>query len=293
VLGAGDGRSAPVALANPMSAEQAVMRTTLVPGLLATVRDNLAHQNYPLALFEQGRVYRGGADGTVAPPPDAAGRKPAPVAWPAAETEALGVVVCGPLVADDWTATARETGFYSVKGIVERVLVALAVDEAVFAPSREPYLHPGKSADLLVGAQRVASLGLVRPDVALRFGIEEHAVHVVEMVLDPLVDRALATPIFEDLVTYPSAVQDVAVVIDAGVPAARVVELTRTAGGKLLREAWVFDVYEGDQVPQGKRSLALRLVMRSPERTLTEKDIATVRVKVLTALERELGAALR
>ena len=93
--------------------------------------------------------------------------------------------------------------------------------------------------------------------------------------------------------TYPAASQDLAVVVGSDVPAAQVLELARRAGGKLLRSAAIFDVYEGDQVPAGKRSLALRLMMRSPERTLTEKDIGGVREKVLAALERELGATLR
>ncbi len=117
--------------------------------------------------------------------------------------------------------------------------------------------------------------------------------YVAELAVAPLAGRALATSLFEDLLTFPPASQDLAVVLDADVPAAQVLDLVRRAGGKLLREALVFDVYEGDQVPAGKRSLAVRLVMRSPERTLTDKDITGVRQKVLAALERELGAALR
>ena len=93
--------------------------------------------------------------------------------------------------------------------------------------------------------------------------------------------------------TLPPANQDLAVVVPADVPAAQVLEVVRRAGGRLLREASVFDVYEGDQVPPGKRSLAVRLVLRSAERTLTDKDISGVRRKVLAALERELEATLR
>ncbi|HMK92055.1 MAG TPA: phenylalanine--tRNA ligase subunit beta, partial [Thermoleophilia bacterium] len=99
--------------------------------------------------------------------------------------------------------------------------------------------------------------------------------------------------LFEDLVTFPAASQDLAVVLYADLPADRVLDVVRRAGGKLLREASVFDVYEGDQVPPGKRSLALRLVMRSPERTLTDKDITGLRQKVLAALAREFAATLR
>ena len=159
----------------------------------------------------------------------------------------------------------------------------------------EPYLHPGKSADLLLGDERVGSLGLLRPDVA---GALRHrgpaTVYVAELAVAPLAARGLAIGLFEDLAHLP-----------AGQPGPgrrarrrragrrRSSSVVRRAGGRLLREASVFDVYEGDQVPPGKRSLAVRLVLRSAERTLTDKDIAGVRRKVLAALERELGATLR
>ena len=124
----------------------------------------------------------------------------------------------------------------------------------------------------------------MRPDVAARFGVDDTEVFVAELALEALFAGERGTPLFEDLTTYPPASQDLAVVVDAGVPADRVVGLVRKAGGKLVREATVFDVYEGEQVPEGKRSLAVRIVMGSPERTLTEKDIAAVRDKVLAAL---------
>jgi len=103
----------------------------------------------------------------------------------------------------------------------------------------------------------------------------------------------MGTAAFEDLGTYPPALQDLAVVVDVDVPAAAVVEQAHRAGGKLVRSVRVFDVYDGDQVPPGKRSLALRVLMRSAERTLNDKDIATVRAKIVGALGREFGATLR
>jgi phenylalanyl-tRNA synthetase beta chain len=282
-----DRRAAPVALANPLSAEHVVMRTTLLPGLLGVVRDNLAQQNYPLSLFEQGRVYFAGGSSAG----DALAEAPAP--WPVHEMESLGVVLCGPTQHEDWTGGGRETDFYTVKGVVERALAALALDEVTFERSSEPFLHPGKSAAVIHGGASLGYVGLVRADIAARFGIDEAPVYAAELSLEALVGHALEACLFEDLVTYPAASQDLAVVVASDVPAAQVLELARRAGGKLLRAAAIFDVYEGDQVPQGKRSLALRLTMRSPECTLTDKDIGGVREKVLAALERELGATLR
>jgi phenylalanyl-tRNA synthetase beta chain len=132
----------------------------------------------------------------------------------------------------------------------------------------------------------------MRPDVAAAYGLDDVAVYVAS-VNGHFVEAALRTTAFEDLGTYPPASQDLAVIVARDVPAAAVVEQARRAGGKLVRSVRVFDVYEGDQVPEDKRSLALRVVMRAPDRTLNEKDIAGVRAKILKALEREFQAGLR
>ena len=136
-------------------------------------------------------------------------------------------------------------------------------------------------------------LGQLRPDVAAAFGLEQLEVHVAALELERLDEVAMRGAGFEDLGTYPPAEQDLAVVVGRDVPAADVVAVAGRAGGKLTRSVRVFDVYEGDQIPAEKRSLALRVVMRSPERTLSEKDIAGVRAKILKALEREFAATLR
>ena len=143
------------------------------------------------------------------------------------------------------------------------------------------------------GVGGVGALGQLRPDVAAAFGIDDQAVYFASLNLDRIAPAALKTAAFEDLGTYPPASQDLAVVVGRDVPADAVVGQARRAGGKLVRSVRVFDVYEGDQVPEDKRSLALRVVMRSPERTLNEKDIAGVRAKILKALEREFQADLR
>jgi phenylalanyl-tRNA synthetase beta chain len=290
-LAGDDRRAAPIALANPMSAEQAVMRTTLLPGLLAVVAGNLARQAERVAVFELGRAYLPRVTGDL--PAPAPGRKDAAQPWPLDEPEMLAVALCGPLSGQSWTGAPRPTDFFTIKGCVELVLAGLGIAGAVFERSHEPYLHPGKAADLLLGDDRVGGFGLLRPDVAARYGIADRDVCVAELSVAPLATRGLSIALFEDLLTFPLAGQDLAVVLDADVPAAQMLEVVRRAGGRLLRTATVFDVYEGDQVPPGKRSLAVRLVLRSAERTLTEKDIGGVRRKVLAALERELGAALR
>ena len=291
-LADGDARLAPVRLSNPMSVEQSVMRTMLLPGLLGAVRDNVDRLNDPPNLFEIGKVYLW--DEPVPAPEHAA----EPGAVLPHEPEALGIVLSGPLEADNWTGAGRATDFYTLKGAVDAALAAVGL-RGEYAPlgdaaAQFPYLHPGKAALVSVpGAGGVGALGQVRPDVTAACGVDDLSVYFASLNMDRLAPVALRTPAFEDLGTYPPASQDLAVVVSRDVPAAAVVDQARRAGGKLVRSVRVFDVYEGDQVPADKRSLALRVVMRSPERTLNEKDIAGVRAKILKALEREFQATLR
>jgi phenylalanyl-tRNA synthetase beta chain len=288
----GDPRLEPVRLANPMSAEQSVLRTMLLPGLVATVRDNLDRLNEPPNLFELGRVYLW--DEPVPAPEHAA----EPGAVLPHEAEALGIVMSGPVHPENWTGLGRPTDFFALKGVVEAALRAVGL-EAAFAPLGDqagafPYLHPGKAAIVNVaGVDGLGVLGGLRPDAAAAWGLEALDLFVASLSIDRIATVAQQTVTFRDLVTYPPAEQDLAVVVDGGVPAAAVVATARKAGGKLVAEVSVFDVYEGDQVPAGKRSLALRVLMRSAERTLNDKDIATVRTRIVGALEREYGAVLR
>jgi phenylalanyl-tRNA synthetase beta chain len=287
----GDPRLAPVKLANPMSADQSVLRTSLLPGLLKAVRDNVDRLNDPPNLFEIGKVYLW--DEPVAAPAHAA----EPGAVLPREPEAVGIVLAGPLAPENWTGAGRETDFFTLKGCVDALLAAVDLT-AEYGPlgetaARFPYLHPGKSAAASVkGIGATGVLGELRPDVAAAYGLDDVTVYVAELD-GRFAEVALRTTAFEDLGSYPPATQDLAVVVSREVTAAAVVEQARRAGGKLVRSVRVFDVYEGDQVPEGKRSLALRVVMRSPERTLNEKDIAGVRAKILKALEREFEAELR
>jgi phenylalanyl-tRNA synthetase beta chain len=287
----GDIRLEPVRMSNPMSVDQSVMRTMLLPGLLKTVKDNLDRLNDPPNLFEIGKVYLW--DRPVPAPAHAA----EPGAMLPHEPEAVGIVLSGPLEAENWTGAGRPTDFYTLKGCVDAMLASVGL-RGDYGPLGDmaahfPHLHPGKSAAVSVkGAGGTGVLGQLRPDVAAGYGLDDVAVYLAT-VNGHFVEAALRTTAFEDIGSYPPASQDLAVVVGRDVPAAAVVEQARRAGGKLVRSVRVFDVYEGDQVPEDKRSLALRVVMGSPERTLNEKDIAGVRAKILKALEREFAATLR
>ena len=285
-----DTRLDPVRLSNPMSVEQSVMRTMLLPGMLQAVRENVDRLNDPPNIFEIGKVYLW--DEPVPAPAHAA----EPGAVLPHEPEIVAVVMTGRLQQEAWTGPARTTDLYALKGVVERTLAAVGL-AAEYVPAgddpRYPFLHPGKTALVrLPGVGETGVLGQLRPDVAAAFGLDDLEVYVAGLSAD-FVPAALRSRPFADLGQYPPATQDLAVVVGRDVPAAAVVAQAGRAGGKLVQSVRVFDVYEGDQVTQDKRSLALRVVMRSPERTLNDKDIAGVRAKILKALEREFGATLR
>ncbi len=291
-LAEGDVRLRPVKLSNPMSIEQSMMRTSLLPGLVGALRDNIARLNDPPNLFEVGRVYLWDEQASPAPPHAAE-----PGVMLPHEPEAVAIVLGSPLQPASWTAPARPVDFFTLKGVVEALLASLR-REGEYAPLGDavacyPYLHPGTSATVSVAGKPIGVLGQLRPDVAAALGVDDLELYVATLSLDVLAPLALPHVPFGDLGAYPPASQDLAVVVGRDVPAAAVVATARKAGGKLTRSVAVFDVYEGDQVPADKRSLALRVVMRSAERTLSEKDIAGVRGKIVAALERDFGAALR
>jgi phenylalanyl-tRNA synthetase beta chain len=287
----GDIRLDPVRISNPMSVEQSVMRTMLLPGLLKTVKDNVDRLNDPPNIFEIGKVYLW--DEPVPAPAHAA----EPGAVLPHEPEAVGIVLSGPLEAEHWTGGGRPTDFYTLKGCVDALLAEFHLT-GEYGPLGDmaahfPYLHPGKSAVVSVkGPGATGVLGQLRPDVAAAYGLGDLEIYVASLN-GRFAEAPLWTTAFSDIGAYPPASQDLAVVVSRDVPAAAVVQQADRAGGKLVTSVRVFDVYEGDQVPADKRSLALRVVMRAPDRTLNEKDIAGVRAKILKALEREFQAELR
>jgi phenylalanyl-tRNA synthetase beta chain len=165
--------------------------------------------------------------------------------------------------------------------------------ELQYAPAGESFLHPGKSAILQDSAGNpVGWLGEVHPLVLQTYDLQAPAV-AVELDARVLLAPASEAADFRDLLAYPEVEQDLALVVDAGVPAAAVVEALRRSGGKLLEDVAIFDVYQGSQVSEGKKSLALHLSFRAPDRTLSEAEVNKLREKMVAAAQKELGAELR
>jgi phenylalanyl-tRNA synthetase beta chain len=261
-------------LANPLSEDQSAMRTTLLCGLLDAIRYNLDRDANELALFESGRVFLSNGQERL---PD--------------EQLHLGLVLAGAYQPATWRSPATASDFYAAKGLLIGLLDALRVDWRL-ADGGPAFLHPGRAAEVLIAGREAGWVGEVHPLVARSFGLAEPPT-ALEIDLDVTLRAAQAVPTYQDLISYPAVRQDIAVVVDEAIEARTVVDVVRAAGGQDLRSVEVFDLYRGEQLPEHKKSLALRLAFQAADRTLTDDEVAARREQIRKALDREVGGSLR
>ena len=232
-----------------MTADQAILRTTIVPGLLEAARTGVDAGSDHVALFEIARVYL-----------------PSGEQLPIERWRVAGVVA---------------GGYEVVKGALETLYSALGLELRV-ARGSHALLHPGKAAETEAGW-----LGELHPTLL------DGAWGAFELDLETLFARVPERVVYEDVITYPAVLQDIAVAVDEDVEVGALVAAAREAAGELLREARVFDVYRGDQVGAGRKSVAIHLAFQSPERTLTEEEATEARGRIIAALAEQFGAELR
>ena len=265
---------APLVLANPLSEEQAVMRTSLIPGLLDSLRRNTLKQVQDLRLFETAKVFL----------PQAGAGLPREEGWVAG-------LMYGAREEDSWAAASREAvNFFDLKGVVESLLEGLQIPDVNFRPEALP-LYLSRGARVYAGSRELGSLGEVAPEIGERLDLEG-AIFVFNLALEALAQTA-APPLFSPLPRYPALYRDLALVLPEAVPAAQVSEALYRHGRPWLEEAQLFDVYTGDQVSPGKRSLAFRLTYRDQERTLTDDLVNPLHESLVAAVTRELKGELR
>jgi phenylalanyl-tRNA synthetase beta chain len=283
-----DPRRAQIATGNPLSEDLSVMRTMLLGGLLDAARHNLARGAERVALFESGSAYL--REPSPAEGSPLAGRFPGRMPAPVREPHRIACLVVGSLRPPSWATHTQPDGFYELKGALEALCERLATPVA-FAPGAEPFLHPGRSARVEVGGVDAGWLGELHPSVASAWDLPGGV--GLEIDLAPLVAASRSgLEGFEDVTSFPAVLQDLAVVVPEEVPAERVRELVVKGGGELLASAGVFDLYHGDQVGAGRKSLALRLEFRARDRTLTDDEVAERREAIRAALG-EIGGSLR
>jgi phenylalanyl-tRNA synthetase beta chain len=271
-------------LANPMSEEQSVMRPLLLPGLLDAAQFNAARGRSHVRLFESAHVYR------VSQPLDEAPEGSPNGATPAYERHHLAAVLTQG-APGSWRSEARPADFYDAKALVEVALRAVGVDFEV-EPGERQFLHPGRTATVLAGDERkLGWIGELHPSVARAWDLDG-TVAAFELDADLIAELAPGPQPYRDLTSFPAVIQDIALVVDTDVLAAAVIDAVRAGGGELLDAVELFDVYSGDQVGEGRKSLAMKLEFRSPDRTLTDEDVAGARVAIEAEIAK-IGGALR
>jgi phenylalanyl-tRNA synthetase beta chain len=261
----------PLRIANPMSREHEYARTSPRAAVLQTLASNLDPRGGMIALFEAGRIYL--------PRPDDLPQ----------EIE----VVCGAVTGrlpDRWGQPGEErAGFFHTKAYVERALETLGLRGDYREAVDFAYL-PGRTAEVFVGDTRVGLLGETHPRIAASFDIEAE-IAMFELDLDALLPHVQSVTHYQPVSPYPSVEEDLAVVVPEDVTAARVQAVIE--GSSLVRSASVFDVYTGPPIPSGRKSLAFSVSYQAPNRTLTDKDVARERERIVARLRAELGAELR
>ncbi len=275
----GDPRRDLVEVANPLSVEQSVLRPVLVGGLLDAARLNLARGAERVALFESAHAYL--RDGDVEVPGDHRS--------PVAEPHRISYLAVGE-PPESWRGGGRAPDFFSAKGVLELLCGRLGTELAA-EPADQPFLQPGRSARILIGGEEAGWLGELHPLVAREWELEGGV--AFELDLASLIAAARSgLESYEDVISYPAVHQDLAVVVPEEVSAAAVRDAVLAGGGELIRSAEVFDLYRGEQVGEGRKSLALRLSFQASDRTLTEDEVNARREPVREALA-ELGGSLR
>ncbi len=261
----------PVRMAHPMSKDQEYLRTSLRASLLEVVARNRRREQAPARLFELSRVYM--PQGSELP----------------VERETLCALLTGTAEPASWHHGERGVDFFDAKGAVELLLRKCGV-VAAFTPAEDPGLFPGRQAAIKVNSDVIGVVGQLHPVVARSFEVEPDT-FVFELDVAKLMQHGKEITEYEPLSRFPSSERDIALVVGEEVSYGNIVDIIR--GFALVTETILFDVYRGEQIPQGKKSFAIRIVFQAPDRTLTDTEVQNVLGKILGRLATGFGAALR
>lgn len=266
-----------VDIANPLSEEQSVMRTLLVGGLLDTLAYN-KNRNIPdLKIFELGSVYL---------------PHELPLTRLPDERTVLGFLMSGSFPAEHWQQKPVETDFFSLKGIVETLLVRLGITGAAYRETELDWCQPGQTAVVRLGDTKLGWLGRIHPEVLDEYGIEK-PVFAAELDMETIFGYVSLTTEYKPLPRFPAILRDLAVVVPDEISAANVEAAIRETGGTLVEEVALFDLYRGPQIPAGSRSLAFAVTYRDPARTLSDDLVLELHGNIEEELSKRFGASLR
>ncbi|WP_020208982.1 phenylalanine--tRNA ligase subunit beta [Gilvimarinus chinensis] len=262
----------PVALQNPISADMAVMRTSLMPGLVSVLRYNLNRQQQRLRLFESGQKFVPGPSGV-------------------AQTPTLAGLIYGPLAGENWADDSRKVDFYDLKGDVESLLgVTGQASELQFQAGSHPALHPGQTATVSLAGKTIGVVGAIHPVLQGELDLPD-GVFVFELELDALLDARI--PAFTPLSKFPAVRRDLALLVDKDLPAESLLASIKNNAGEHLTDLKVFDLYMGKGIDPHRKSLALGLTFQHPSRTLNDDEINGFIKSVVDDVTQNFGATLR
>ena len=265
-----------IRLANPITPERSVMRRSLLATVLDAAERN-ARLRDRLAFFEVGQVFWPVEGQTL---PD--------------EPLHLAIVLTGRRLGQAWDQhETHMMDFYDMKGVIESLLDELHIAMPTFAVADHPSYHPGKCAEILAGDRLLGVFGELHPLVKSRYDFGPAPVLAANLDLAEVIAKIPRTFDIQPVPSYPPVLEDIAVVVDEDIPAERVASVILQAGGKLLRSVRLFDLFRGERVGEGKKSLAYSLTYQSTDRTLTDAESAQVRNRIIRRLEQDLGAKLR
>jgi len=265
------GNAAPIRLANPIASQMSVMRSSLIGGLVGVLQGNLKRQIERVRIFEIGRVFF--AD----PHAETGYRQPLRLAFLAA----------GAALPEQWGAPRRSVDFYDVKGDLEALCAPRRLQ---FVRAAHPALHPGRSARILLDAQEIGILGEIHPRLTQRYELGRAPI-VCEIELGALLETPL--PSYEEVSRFPAVVRDIALVVPQSVEAALLTEALSGAAAESVREIRLFDVYQGQGIPEDKKSLAFRITMQDTRKTLSDDEADALIGRLVAAAQERFGAMLR
>jgi len=265
-----------VRIRNPLSEDSAVMRTGLTYGLLDTMRKNINVGNVNLKMFEIGKVFIARGEGEL---PD--------------EEERIVLLLTGSRYDESWHHKDVLTDFYDMKGCVENLLTVLGIRTVQFrSDSVLDFLHPGRSSHIFTGDTRLGFIGEIHPSVRDRMDVTPRAI-ICELDLAGLLSHFSEGMDYRGLSRFPAMSRDVAFLVDKSVESYAIIATARQQNEKLLDNIDIFDVYDGEGIQEGSKSVAVRFTYRSSERTLTDSEVADVHDKIVAAVIASTGAKIR
>ncbi|MBS2969951.1 phenylalanine--tRNA ligase subunit beta [Metabacillus sp. KIGAM252] len=262
-------------LSLPMSEDRSVLRQSLLPHLLEVLNHNLSRQMDQASVFETGSVFL------------TKGKDEQPV-----EKEHLAGAITGLWEQHQWQGERKPLDFFVVKGILDGLFSELGLLEQVeYKAASRDGLHPGRTAELYINGVLAGAVGQLHPSIQKEMDLSE--TYVFELMLEDLLEQEIGEIQYTVIPRYPSITRDIALVVDKEVPAGEMLSVIKAAGGTLLKEAVIFDLYEGERMEEGKKSVAFSILYLDPERTLTDEEVTKTHEKVLNAVSEKFGAALR